>query len=430
MGYTPTRPGELCKLEVKLLIYIANAILFAPPIGYLGITMLIKRALEPELIEMSGFYPVVTVIGPRQSGKTTLVRALFKDKPYVSLENPDEREFATTDPRNFLAKYPDGAILDEIQQVPSLLSYIQGIVDEKKSKGMFILTGSHQLALHQSISQSLAGRTSVLRLLPLSITELNQAVQFELLDQYIYQGMYPRVYSDQIDPTKYYRDYVQTYIERDVRQLINVKDLSLFQKFIKLCAGRIGQLFNASNISNELGVSYHTIQQWLSILEASFVTFRLEPYFENLGKRITKSAKLYFTDVGLASYLLDIRDQSQVSRDPLRGGLAENFMVMEFIKNALNIGQEPACYFYRDSNNNEVDLVYKKANQLIPIGIKSSMTFHRDFMKGLNYFYHVAGEERVKEGYLVYAGEQEQQVGLFNVVNYKNIEKIVADIYA
>ncbi len=347
----------------------------------------------------------------------------------MSLENPDDRALALSDPRGFLNKYPSGAILDEIQQAPELLSYIQGIVDEKNEKGLFILTGSYQLALHQSITQSLAGRTAVLKLLPLSITELNATIQFDHLDQYLYQGMYPRIYDDKIDPTKYYRDYVQTYIERDVRQLVNVKDIAQFQKFIKLCAGRIGQLFNASNLSNELGVSHHTVQQWLSILEASFVTFRLEPYFENLGKRITKSAKLYFTDVGLAAYLLDIRDPGQIERDPLRGNLAENFIVMEFVKNALNLGQDPACYFYRDSNGNEVDLIYKKANQLIPIEIKSSQTFHRGFLKGLEYFKKLV-PDRCLNGYVVYAGMQEQKVGLFGVVNYRHINKIIAGIYA
>lgn len=416
-------------MEVVLPYCIFNAIINFKRTAHIWHNNMINREIQREMLEMSSSYPVVTVIGPRQSGKTTLVRALFKNKPYVSLENPDDREFATVDPRNFLSKYPDGVILDEIQHVPSLLSYIQGIVDESQQKGQFILTGSHQLALHQSITQSLAGRTSVLTLLPLSISELQQATDFSHLDQYLYHGMYPRIYNDKINPTKYYRDYIQTYIERDVRQLVNIKDLTQFQKFIKLCAGRVGQLFNASSVGNELGISNHTVQQWLSILEASFVTIRLQPYFENFGKRITKSAKLYFTDVGLAAYLLDIREEGQISRDPLRGNLAENFMVMEFIKHALNSGQEPTCYFYRDSNNREVDLLFKLGNELVPIELKSSMTFHTEFLKGLKYFEKVAGEERVKYGYCVYAGQQEQVVTKFNVVNYKNIKLIVDKMY-
>jgi predicted AAA+ superfamily ATPase len=378
------------------------------------------RELSTEVYNMAQSYPVVTVIGPRQSGKTTLIKNIFPDKPYVSLEDIDERGFAEADPRAFLNRFPEGAILEEIQRLPQLLSYIQGIVDSTDKKGLFILTGSHQLALHASISQSLAGRTAVLKLLPFNIDELATAnIQFSL-NEYIFQGMYPRIYKDNIDPTKFYRDYVQTYVERDVRQMINIKDLALFQQFLKLCAGRVGQVLNSHNLSNELGVSYHTVLSWLSILEASFIIFRLQPYFENFGKRVIKSPKLYFTDTGLASYLLDIHSVTQMARDPLRGSLAENFIVAEFIKNRLNKGIEPSFDYYRDSNQNEVDLIYKTGQELIPIEIKASQTFNAQFLKSLNYFKKLVGD-RCQRGLLIYAGEQEQKVTHFKVCNFLHL---------
>jgi predicted AAA+ superfamily ATPase len=243
------------------------------------------------------------------------------------------------------------------------------------------------------------------------------------LDDYLYQGMYPRIYKNHINPTKFYRDYLQTYVERDVRKMVNVKDLSLFQHFLKLCAGRIGQIFNAHSFSNELGVSQHTVKNWLSILEASFLVFRLQPYFENFGKRLIKSPKLYFTDVGLAAYLLDIVSVGQIVRDPLRGNLVENLIVSECMKNRLNKGIEPSLYYYRDSNQHEVDLLLKTGNALIPIEIKSSQTFNADFLKGLKYFHQLIGS-RCPVGFLVYAGAQEQRVDNFYVYHYKNINQI------
>lgn len=383
----------------------------------------LTRDIQTELQAMADAYPVVTVLGPRQSGKTTLVRHVFRHKPYVSLENPDDRAFADQDPRGFLEMYPDGAVLDEIQRLPILLSYLQGIVDNQQIKGLFILTGSHQHELHESVSQSLAGRTAILTLLPLCLSELPAVLQHQDLDYYLYHGMYPRIYSDQLEPTKFYRNYLQTYIERDVRKMVNVKDLSLFQRFIKLCASRVGQLFNASNISNELGVSSNTVQHWLSILEASFVIYRLQPYFESFGKRMIKSPKLYFTDVGLATYCLDIHKQEQLARDPLRGNLVENFVISEFIKHRTNRGLEPGCYFYRNSNDHEVDLLIKQGNQLIPIEIKSSKTFHPDFLKGLRYFKDLV-QERCSQGFLIYAGDREQRIQDFMVMNFSQIKAI------
>lgn len=381
--------------------------------------MFIARDISAEILSMANYYPVITIVGPRQSGKTTLVKHLFKDKPYVSLENIDEQNFALSDPREFLARFPNGVILDEIQKCPELLSYIQGIVDDKNINGMYVLTGSHQLSLHNSISQSLAGRTAVLKLLPLSIAELTNANITLTLDNYLLSGGYPRIFTNEINPTKYYRDYVQTYIERDVRHITNIKDLKIFQHFIKLCAGRIGQVFNSSNLSNELGVSHSTIRNWLSVLEASFVVFHLPAYFENFNKRIIKSSKLYFSDLGLASYLLGISNIEQISRDPLRGGLVENLAILEFFKSSLNQGIAPDFYFFRESNNNEVDLIIKKSTNLYPVEIKSSSTFNQQMLKNLLYFKAITN---CQNGTLIYSGEQEQKINNTEVINFKNIK--------
>lgn len=381
--------------------------------------MIFKREMINEILLAAATYTVVTLVGPRQSGKTTLVRSLFPHKPYVNLEAPDIREFAISDARAFLAQFPDGVILDEIQHVPQLLSYIQVDVDEHKCFGKFILTGSHQLALYQAISQSLAGRTAILNLLPVTINELSNAGINPSIDEYMFNGFFPRIYADSLAPNKAYKNYYQTYIERDVRQIINVKDLSLFQKFIKLCAGRIGSVLNKEGLSNEVGVAQKTITQWLSILEASFIIFLLPPYFENFGKRVIKSPKLYFTDVGLASYLLGIEDISQLSRDPLRGFLFENMVILELMKKRLNQGLESNLYYYRDNHQHEVDVIYKSGSQLIPIEIKSAQTFTPTFLNSLHYYKKIAGE-RVGNAYLIYAGEFEQKVGGVQILNFKN----------
>jgi predicted AAA+ superfamily ATPase len=383
-----------------------------------------KREIANELRAAAKEYPVVTVTGPRQSGKTTVVQALFPEKKYANLEEPDTREFATLDPRGFLERFPEGAILDEIQRTPQLLSYIQAIVDKTKQKGMYILTGSHQLELHQAITQSLAGRTALLKLLPLSLTELAKADIDLTLDEYLLNGFFPRIYNDKLNPTKAYRNYFQTYVERDVRQLIQIKDLSTFQRFMKLCAGRVGQILNAHSLSGDVGVSSHTISEWLSLLEASFIIIRLQPYFENFGKRIIKSPKLYFTDVGLATYLLDIETTQQINRDPLRGALVENLVILELYKARLNQGLDPQLYYFRDNHQHEIDVIFKKSQQLIPIEIKASKTIANDFFKGLDYFSELVGT-RCHEGFLVYGGEQQQRIEKFKVINYKESYKIV-----
>lgn len=386
-----------------------------------------KRTLSTQLSLLAKQYPVVSVMGPRQSGKSTLVKLTFPAMDYANLEEPDLRLLAQTDPKGFLNQFPDGAILDEIQNVPELLSYIQAIVDKRQTMGLFILTGSHQLLLHQAISQSLAGRIALLTLYPMTLNELNVAgIELEL-DEQMYHGFYPAIYHKHLNPTQAYRFYVQTYLEKDVRQISQIQNLMQFQNFIKLCAGRIGQILDYSALSNEVGVSANTIKNWISILEASYIVFRLKPYFENFGKRIIKSPKLYFTDVGLATYLLDIENPRQLARDPVRGFLVENLCILELLKYRNNRALEPNLYFFRDSHQNEVDLIVKQGHDLIPIEIKSSQTFNKSFLKGLNYFKELT-KDRVPKGYVVYTGNQSQEVGEFTLLDYKDICSIYADV--
>lgn len=383
-----------------------------------------KRFIENELRELATGYPVVTVIGPRQSGKTTLVMFVFKDKPYVNLEQVDVQHMAKDDPRGFLEKYPNGAILDEIQRAPELLSYIQVIVDKKDQKGMFVLTGSHQMELDEAISQSLTGRTALLTLLPLSLAELMANGIDQDLDESLLNGGYPRIYKDKLDPTRAYRSYFQTYVERDLRQLIHIRDLSQFQRFMKICVGRIGQLLNLESIAGDVGISANTVKEWLSILEASYIVIRLQPYFENFGKRAIKAPKLYFTDVGLATYLLGIENRDQLVRDPLRGSLVENLVVLELIKGRQNQGLDPQLYFYRDAHQNEVDLIYQKGRELIPIEVKAGRTFHREYLKNLDFFQTLAGE-RCPGGFLVYSGDEEQKIKNHRVINYRSLSGVI-----
>jgi len=385
---------------------------------------MVKRDITTELIEAAGEYPVVTIFGPRQSGKTTLVQMTFPEKMYYSLEEPDVRIAAETDPRGFLTKLPEGGVLDEIQRLPGLLSYIQGIVDQKKKTGMFILTGSHQPGLHQSVSQSLAGRTAVLTLLPFSLSELrNYRKNWEPFEL-IVKGAYPRVHDKDLKPSRFFNGYMQTYIERDVRALINLKDLRSFQQFFTLLAGRIGQVVNYTSLSNDVGVSATTIKNWISVLKASFVVFELSPFFENIRKRVIKSPKIYFSDVGLATYLLGIETSDQVSRDPLRGGLYENLLILEILKSRLNYGKRPELFFYRDTHGNEVDLIIRATRNLIPFEIKSAVTFTPDFLKGIEHFREIAGD-RCSKGYVLYNGHDEytlKGIRIFNPLAHEGLE--------
>lgn len=374
------------------------------------------REITPELLESSREYPVVTVLGPRQSGKTTLARETFADKPYYLLETPDIRLAAETDPRGFLAQMPDGAILDEIQRVPTLLSYIQGIVDEQQKPGQFILTGSHQPDLQQAVTQSLAGRSAILTLLPLSLTELKQSGELPDAFSCIWQGAYPRLHRFALKPERFFNGYLQTYVERDVRAMINLTSLGTFQQFLTLLAGRIGQIINYSSLSNDLGVSGQTVKNWINVLKASHIVFELPPFFENIRKRVVKSPKLYFTDTGLAAFLLGIHNQEQVSRDPLRGNLYENLMILEVLKSLLNQGKRPDLYFYRDSNGNEVDLLIRSHRGLLPVEIKSSATFNKQFLKGIEHFRGVSAA-CLPEGMVFYNGDKTFQVDGIKVFN-------------
>lgn len=381
----------------------------------------IKREIEAEATDLASKYKILTITGPRQSGKTTLVRNLFGHLPYYSMESPDIRFSVQNDPRGFFQSNKSGAIIDEAQHVPEIFSYLQEIVDLSTEKCLFILTGSNHFLLMNNISQSLAGRTGILRLLPLSVNELKNHGINLTADEYLYSGFYPGVYSNQLNPTKAYRMYHETYIEKDIRLLANLKDLSLFEKFIHLCAGRIGSLLNVSNLANETGVSSPTIQSWISLLEASFVIFLLPPYFENLNKRLVRMHKLYFYDPGIACYLLGIENLTQIARDPLRGALFENLVIAEALKSRYNRGLVPNIYFYRDSHHNEVDLILKRGSELFPVEIKSSQTFNNDFMKGINYFTKLV-PDRVKNPQIVYDGNFETELHGIKILNFRNFQ--------
>lgn len=378
---------------------------------------MIKRTIRTELAKLAKQFPVVTVTGPRQSGKTTLVQMQFPKYAYCNLEHPETRRLAQSDPNAFFDLYPAPVIIDEVQRVPELLSYIQVRADASSKKGQYILTGSHQLALREAVSQSLAGRTALLELLPLSIAELAEAGIELTREEYIFQGFYPRIYAEDAEPQRLYRNYFQTYVERDVRQILQVKDLSLFEQFIHLLAGRTGQVLNLHSLGNEIGVSGKTLKEWVSVLEASFIVFRLPPYFENFGKRITKSSKLYFTDTGLLCYLLGIEKPEQVARDPAFGHLFENLVVMEALKARLNQGLDPNLYFFRDNNRQEVDLVYKKGRKLFPVEIKASMTWSQDFLRGIDYFRRTVPDSG--KGTVIYSGELQPDLKAASVIHFK-----------
>jgi hypothetical protein len=384
---------------------------------------MIDRAIANELRQAATEYPVVTVLGPRQSGKTTLVRRNFSGKHYLSLENPDTRMTAEEDPRGFLAPLTNGAILDEVQRVPHLLSYLQGVVDESGTPGQFILTGSHQPQLHQAISQSLAGRTALLTLWPFSVMELREYRSDWDAFELIVQGCYPRLHEEQLDARRYYNNYLQTYVERDVRALIQLRDLNQFQRFLTLLAGRIGQIVNYTSLANDVGVSSNTIKNWLSVLTASYVIFELPPFFENIRKRLVKSPKIYFTDTGLAAFLLGIHTPQLAARDPLRGGLYENLIIADIMKGALNRGIRPEFYFYRDSHGNEVDLLIRENGRLTPVEIKSGATFNKDFLKGLHHF---AGLNLgyAAPGTVLFNGDQEHTLHGVRAYNPLNMDDI------
>ena len=386
---------------------------------------MIARTMTDVLLRMAAQYPVVTVTGPRQSGKTTLAKTCFPNHAYVNLEQPDLRRLAHDDPHGFFARFPPPVILDEIQRVPEIASYVQAAVDtQPRAKGRYILTGSHQTDLHQTVTQSLAGRTALLRLLPLTLQEVASLGQRPTADERMWKGFMPALHDEALDVTAYYRNYFQTYVEKDVRQLLHIRNLNAFERFMTLLAGRVGQVVNLSGLSGETGVSSTTLGEWLSILESSFIVFRLHPYFANIGKRVKKSPKLYFSEVGLAAYLLGIESPSQVTRDPLRGGLFENMVIADLLKTRLNQGRDPGLYYLRDDKGFEIDLIVQHGRSWMPIEIKSSMTFNSDFIKPIRIF--CEREKSAEAPALIYAGESLPDVHGVRCVNYGSAHTLLS----
>ncbi|MFA5300437.1 MAG: ATP-binding protein [Lutibacter sp.] len=365
---------------------------------------MIKREAEKVILSLATQFKVVAVIGPRQSGKTTLVRYIFKNKPYVNFENPDIRLFAMDDPRGFLSNYPDGAVFDEVQRVPEIFSYLQQIIDESSNNGLFIITGSNNFLLQETISQSLAGRVGYLKLLPLTLNEIKD--KESSASQLIFKGFYPSLFNNTIESSLWYSNYIRTYIERDVRLIKNISNLVTFERFLRLCAGRIGQLLNMNSLAIETGVDNKTIGAWIGVLETSFVLFRLQPYHKNFNKRIVKMPKIYFYDTGLAATLLGIQNSNQLDLHPFKGALFENMIIVDMLKTRFNKAKTNNLYFWRDNIGNEIDLLLDKRLTITPIEIKSGQTVTSDYFKGIKYWNKLTKKEG---GYVVYGGAMAQK---------------------
>lgn len=381
---------------------------------------MIARTLTAKIIALAQKFQVITLTGPRQSGKTTLVRAAFPAMPYASLEEPDMRQIALTDPRGFLANYPAGAVLDEIQHTPDLLSYIQSLVDQDRQV-QFILTGSSNFLLMEKISQTLAGRTAVLHLLPFSLAELKPDA--ERLESVIFQGQYPRIYDRDMAPTDFYPAYIQTYIERDVRLLKNIGDYNAFIQFTRLCAGRVGQLLNYASLASDAGISPNTARSWLSILESSFILYRLLPYYRNFNKRLVKSSKLYFYDTGVACSLLGIRDADQINLHYLKGALFENLVINEFIKRSFHRGENRQPFFWQDSRGKEIDCLLVDGEEITPIEIKAGKTMSTSYFDNLKYWRALADLPE-DQGFVVYGGDQSMQTSTGAFISWRHLDRI------
>ena len=389
------------------------------------IKVMIPRALGEKILSLAEMFPIVSLTGPRQSGKTTLARALFPDYAYVNLENLDDRMAAEEDPLRFLRVHSStGMIVDEAQKAPSLFSYLQGIVDESGKMGKYILTGSQNFLLLEKITQSLAGRVAVCNLMPLGLTELiNADLLDEDLDHVMFTGGYPVIYDRHIPVTDYFPSYIQTYIERDVRGISNVGNLSTFQRFVKLCAGRVGQLLNLSNLGMDLSINYKTVRSWISILEASYIVFLLQPHHKKFNKRVVKQPKLYFFDTGLLCALLDIQNPEQLAGHYLRGNIFESFIISEYIKSRFHAGRRPNTFFWRNSTGHEIDLIIEAGAQLWAVEIKSGETLNEDFFKGLRYFKRLSSAPE-KHFYLVYGGKRDFSRKHGQVLGWKSISKL------
>ena len=383
---------------------------------------MIKREAESELITLAKQFKAVAVVGPRQSGKTTLTRYVFSDKPYVSLENPDIRRFAQDDPRGFLSNYNTGAVIDEAQRVPELFSYLQQILDEDDTRGKFILTGSNNFLLQESISQSLAGRIAFLYLLPFTVSEL-AAEETNNLNELIFRGFYPPLYDQPINADKWYPNYIRTYIERDVRQIKNITDLNAFERFLRLCAGRTGQLLNMNSLAIESGVDNKTVASWIGVLESSFIIYRLYPHHSNFNKRMVKMPKIFFYDTGVACALLGIQKAEQLNYHPLFGNLFENFAISELLKHRYNRAKSNNLYFWRDNSGHEVDIILDTMGKLYPVEIKSGKTITDKFFQGILYWFKISGE---KSGAIIYTGESAQRrSNNIDIVPWNKLNSIV-----
>ena len=384
---------------------------------------MIQREAQYKLAQLGDTFKAIAVIGPRQTGKTTLVKVTFPEKPYLSLENPDTRNFAMEDPRGFLQNLPNGAILDEVQRTPLLFSYLQEILDNSNQKGLFILTGSNNFLLQESISQSLAGRVGYLNLLPFSVKELLlENLLPETDEEVMVNGFYPPIYDQRISSLDWVPNYIKTYIERDVRQIKNVSDLLIFEKFMSVLAGRTSQELNLTSISNEVGVDLKTVQSWIGILESSFIIYLLKPHFQNYNKTIVKRPKVYFYDTGLVCSFLRISNVSQLENHPLKGAIFETMIVIEMVKKYTNQGINPPLFYWRDKTGHEIDLIVDKGNLLTPIEIKSSKTINSDFFKNLKYWNHLS---KMNKAVLIYSGIQEQNRSDGTLItNWKNISNL------
>ena len=369
--------------------------------------IMIQRQAKEKLKDLSGKFKAIAVIGARQAGKTTLVKQVFKNKKYVSLENPDTRNFALSDPRGFLATYPDGAILDEVQRTPEIFSYLQEVLDNSKAKGQFILTGSNNFLLQQSISQSLAGRVGYLQLLPFSLAELKKGKVLPATDdELMFKGFYPPVYDQNIPPTDWCPNYIRTYIERDVRQIKNITDLIVFEKFMRLLAGRNSQELNSTALATETGVDVKTIQTWIGILESSYIIYLLKPHFKNFNKTIVKRPKIYFYDTSIVCNLLGIQSVHQLATHPLRGAIFESMVITEMTKNRTNAGIAVNLFYWRDKTGHEIDVIIDKAGKLVPVEIKSGQTMNTEFLKNLTYWRKLS---KVNKAQLLYGGTENQK---------------------
>jgi len=381
---------------------------------------MIERTLTAKIIALAQKFQVITLTGPRQAGKTTLVRAAFPGLPYASLEEPDVRQIALTDPRGFLSNYPAGAVLDEVQNTPDLFSYIQRLVDEDRQV-RFVLTGSSNFLLMERISQTLAGRTAVVYLLPFSFAEL--APGAESYESLIFKGRYPRVFDRDMAPTDFYPAYIQTYVERDVRLLKNIGDSNAFIQFIRLCAGRIGQLLNYASLASDAGISPNTAKAWLSILESSYILYRLQPYYRNFSKRLVKSPKLYFHDTGVACSLLGIRDENQVNLHYMKGALFENLVIGEFIKRAFHRGENRQPYFWQDNHGREIDCLLVNGDRVTPVEIKSGKTMSTSYFDNLRYWRPLMSLPE-DQSYVVYGGDQSLQTSAGALVSWRQLDRI------